>query len=228
MKIQLSDIIPDMRGKQGGAVYKAGKYGLQKQSKSIPRQQNRQLVKNVFGNFSIKWKQLTPDQRLAWNEFAPQFPFTDIFGNSHNLTGFNLFVKCNINNAVAGGNGLLLPVIPSLASLSTIPTISAIRVTGQINFTKTLPNLPTSIFCIYGSVVRPAHQKFFPKQFKVVKSAFVFSTPPAFFNLAPKYEELYGQAWKQKAGAKLYWLTPQIHKESGFIIRTHSIITTIV
>lgn len=106
MKVIFSGVaMVDGRGKLNGSVAsknKGGAYVRTKVTPVNPQTTSQQNARNRLSTASQAWRGLTEDQRQGWIEAAPNFPYTDIFGNSKSLSGFQLYVKLNANLALIG------------------------------------------------------------------------------------------------------------------------------
>jgi hypothetical protein len=127
-KIITTAIVADIRNKLNGSVFSKNRYGSYVRTKVSPvnpQTTAQQAVRQRLGNNSSAWRGLTDAQRLSWINAAPNFPFTDIFGNSQTLSGQALYVKLNNNIIMAGGS-----------AMTTAPTpigISSMVVTGLVS-----------------------------------------------------------------------------------------------
>jgi len=95
----------DMRGKLNGSVFsknKGGAYVRTKVTPVNPQTTSQQNARNRLSTNSQAWRDLTETQRQSWIDGAPNFPYSDIYGNAKQLSGFQLFVKLNTNLALIG------------------------------------------------------------------------------------------------------------------------------
>lgn len=93
-------IVVDGRGKIGGHVASKNRAGAYLRTKVTPVNPNtvaQQNVRAILSSLSTGWAELTSAQRLGWNEAVADFATTDIFGDTKNPSGFNLYVKLNSN-----------------------------------------------------------------------------------------------------------------------------------
>ena len=117
MKIKFGAIIVDGRNKIGGHVLSKNRAGAYMRTKVTPinLQSDAQLtVRSRFGGLSSAWKDLTEDQRLAWNSAVAAFAKTDIFGDLKNPSGFNLHQALN-NNLLNCSESAIVSPAPSEA-----------------------------------------------------------------------------------------------------------------
>lgn len=111
-KLKFGMIVTDARGKLGGHVLsknRSGAYARTKVTPSNPRTAAQSAQRSRLASFSQSWSGLTPLQRAAWNGAVADWARTDIFGDSHNPSGKNLYVRLNTNILLAGGLEVTTP-----------------------------------------------------------------------------------------------------------------------
>lgn len=112
MKIKWGALVVDGRNKIGGQVAsknKAGAYMKNKVTPANPQTTSQTDVRSNLTTVSRAWSGLTAEQRAAWNAYAAQYPYQDIFGDSKYLSGFNMFMKCNLNLLAADESQITAP-----------------------------------------------------------------------------------------------------------------------
>lgn len=138
-KVQFSTAVGDMRNKVGGAVFTKGRFGAFVRTKVSPVQPRSSEQMNVRANFtslSKLWSDATMDTyRAAWSALATSYPLKDVFGNSHTLTGHQMFVRLNRALSSIG----VAPILPAPASL-------AVPYPGDLTLTKAALDL--SVNCV--------------------------------------------------------------------------------
>ena len=91
--------VSKMSGTIAGTTYQNWRGMLVARSKSTPTQSfslRRNAVQALISAISRAWRdELTPDQRIAWNQRAKNYPWLDVFGNTVFMTGLNLYIKQN-------------------------------------------------------------------------------------------------------------------------------------
>ena len=142
LKIQLGDIVTDMRGKSGGMVYQKGAYGLIKRTKVTPVNPQSTIQQTQRGTFSTQssaWRSLTEAQRNTWISGAGGFPYSDIFGNRQSLSGNALYVKLNtvLTNLGQAANSSLPAAVAVPLATATALAADASAHTLQLDFTDT-------------------------------------------------------------------------------------------
>ena len=114
-KVKYSALIESMRNKLNGSVASRNRYGNYWRNKTTPinRQTSYQVaVRSQFAANSSKWRGLTQEQRDAWIAAAPNYPFTDEFGDQLFLSGNSLFLKINQNLQNMGASTVNWPQQP--------------------------------------------------------------------------------------------------------------------
>ena len=98
--IRTSALISDIAGKVGGVVFQRGANGLFVRALKIakdrktPAQIKARLNLAVYSN---KWKSLTDEQRQSWTDAIQFFPYRNRLGETSFYTGFQLYMKTNLN-----------------------------------------------------------------------------------------------------------------------------------
>jgi hypothetical protein len=140
MKIKFGAIVTDGRNKIGGHVMSKNRHGAYMRTKVSPSQPASTYSANVrarLANISIAWRGLLEAKRILWNNAVSDWKSTDIFGDIHSPSGFNLHQKLN-NNLVNVGQSVIdtppVPVaVPTFATFSVAADNSDSTVT--ITFT---------------------------------------------------------------------------------------------
>lgn len=66
------------------------------------------------------WHSLTVSQRLAWNTFASAYTFTDSWGTTKNISGYNWFLSVNSNLVLIGESPITSP--PTWHTPTAVPS----------------------------------------------------------------------------------------------------------
>lgn len=90
---------------------------------SNPNSEAQQLVRSTFAQTSAGWSALTDDQRNLWNQEAPNWVNTGVFGDTKQ-SGKNLFTGCNVALVLAGVAMILEPNRKALLSTCTASDLS--------------------------------------------------------------------------------------------------------
>jgi hypothetical protein len=123
MKVTLSGIYSDISGRHGSTVASKNVSGLylKPYNRPIdPQVSQNYIIRNRFNTFSIAWKALTPTQQLDWNTKALTYTFYDRFSNPYVPNGYQLFLYCNLNDALVGHALLTTPVNYTPAPYPTV------------------------------------------------------------------------------------------------------------
>lgn len=115
-KIKYSALVSDMRNSLNGSTLSKNRYGSYMRNKVTPvnpQTSFQQAARQILGNLSSSFRELTIGQIKAWNNSGINFPFTDIFGDVKHLSGQTLFVKLNANLEKIGSPRILNPPLPT-------------------------------------------------------------------------------------------------------------------
>jgi hypothetical protein len=111
-KVKFSALISEMRNKLNGSVFsrnRGGAYLRNKVTPTNPRTAAQVAQRNLLTSFSQLWRALTQVQRDAWLAAVSSWARTDVFGDVVNPSGSTLYIRLNINVALAGGTPLVVP-----------------------------------------------------------------------------------------------------------------------
>jgi len=128
MKCKFGAIVVDGRNKIGGHVAsknRAGSYFRTKLTRTNPQSTAHVNVRNRLAGLSSAWRDLTNDQRVAWNAAVADFARTDIFGDLRNPSGFNLHQMLNNNLLKVSGSVITTPPLPEAVDTFTSFSIAA-------------------------------------------------------------------------------------------------------
>jgi len=101
---EFGHLLSDVRGKTGNIVYSRNSFSPYIRSHVIPTNPNtasQQAVRSTFSTVSQHWATLTNAQRQTWKVQAREVSRLNIFGDSVVLSGYNWFMRSNINRLVA-------------------------------------------------------------------------------------------------------------------------------
>jgi hypothetical protein len=99
MKYLFGSMIVNGSGRLGGNVYSRNHYGSFVKTRVSPKQPN--TTKQVATRVNLKavqsaWDALTDAQRSNWNVFSKELIFNSSLGFNYTLTGYHVFLKCNL------------------------------------------------------------------------------------------------------------------------------------
>lgn len=202
MKIKYSALVSDARGKLNGSVASKNRYGNYLRNKitpSNPQTTSQMRFRSLFGSISKNWGALTQSQRNAWDQFAEEHPFNDIFGDSKILQGSAMHQKSNMNLAKVNlpfisvpGEPISLPAIDLITvSLSILPvgTINLLEV--DIGFSgQTVEDMS---IVVYATPPVSAGRSFVKNDYRLIYSEQPDSAEPGVtMDVTSKYIEKYG------------------------------------
>jgi hypothetical protein len=138
MRAKFGAIVVDGRGKIGGHVAsknRSGSYFRTKVSPSNPQTNSQTLARGRMTSNAQGWGGLSDAQRSAWNSAVSDFKGTNVFGDSVNPSGFNLYCRININRAIAGQAALDTPPLPAGVPYLSTFGVAAVSATGVVTIT---------------------------------------------------------------------------------------------
>lgn len=103
--IKLGQVVADIRGKVGGAVFSRNKGGAYMKAYTKPVNPNtpeQAAVRGLFGTLMSDWRALTAAERETWKKNAPSYPQTNKVGDTVFLSGSQLYAKANMTLIGAG------------------------------------------------------------------------------------------------------------------------------
>lgn len=116
MKAKFGAIVVDGSGKINGFVAsknKSGNYFRTKVSPSQPRTEAQLAVRSLLSSLSQSWRDLTEDQRSAWNSATSLYKSSNVFGDMKTMSGFNLYQRINNNLTQIGLTTVDTPTLPT-------------------------------------------------------------------------------------------------------------------
>ena len=105
MRVKYGSIVTDGSGKLGGHVASKGRSGSVIRTKvtgTNPQTPTQNSTRALLGSLAAGWSSLTDAQRQSFDNAVDKFKSTDIFGDVHNPSGYNLYIKLNFNAISAG------------------------------------------------------------------------------------------------------------------------------
>jgi len=124
--IQLGAIVTGIRNSVKGSTYSQNKGGAYVKGKPIPtnpRTSAQTLVRSNFAANAKLWSgTLTDAERAAWTFFAQNNPYTNVFGETKQLSGMAMMMKLNQVLLGIGENAITTPPsdlsVPDLAIIN--------------------------------------------------------------------------------------------------------------
>ena len=148
-KILFTAFLADARGKVAGTVFsknRSGAYTRTKVSPVNPASTAQTERRGFLSSLSAGWRELTQEQRDAWDGQVENYGRTNELGNAYKLTGHTLFVGLNANLKGINLPALETPIAPS--GVLTIPFVPA-AATDEISVF-----IPTAIPAEFRGVIR--------------------------------------------------------------------------
>jgi hypothetical protein len=138
-----SGVVASGSGSMGGITLSHNKGGMYFRTRAIPTNPGttyQQVIRNIIAALASRWSEtLTPTQRAAWQTYADNVPLLNPLGDPINVSGLNMFTRCNVARQQAGVAGVDdAPTVFNLGEF-TDPVITADAVGDQasIAFTNT-------------------------------------------------------------------------------------------
>lgn len=144
-KVKFSALISEMRNKLNGSVFarnRGGAYLRNKVTPVNPQTAAQVLARARLTQFAQSWRSLTQAQRDAWNAAVNQWTTTDVFGDVVTPSGNALYIRLNVNVAIAGGTALTTPPQPVGADALTDLSVAAAAGLGTFDVTFTPGPVP--------------------------------------------------------------------------------------
>lgn len=212
-KIKYSALVTGMSGKLNGSVAsrnRGGSYLRNKTTPLNPRTSFQARVRSFFAFVSSSWRNLTGAQVATWNENANDFPYTDYWGDTRTLSGFNLHQKLNTNLMTIGEAPILVPPAPvGVASVTAITAV--IKTTPMVMSldldTVGLPALTKAV--VFATRPIPVSRTFVKNDFRIIHIA---SDPTASIDVWADYTSRYGIP---AAGLIVHFMVVLIDKTRG-------------
>lgn len=135
-----STLLAQASGSLAGATFSRNKGGSYVRSRVIPLNPNTPDQVTQRGHLSALatgWRNLTDEQRATWIRNAPQFPYVDVLGDSRVLSGFQLYLKLNLNLITAGQATIDTCPIPGSFDDNPIVSVVADSSSGSMAITMT-------------------------------------------------------------------------------------------
>ena len=207
-------------GKLNGTVLarnKGGTYARVKVTPTNPQTTAQQNIRNILSTHSQGWGGLTQAQRDGWNNAAPNYPYTDKFGNSKKLSGQQLYVQLNSNLNVAEQ-----VAIDDAPTPVAIPAITSVHIASATPTALTVAFAPSPVPVDFTMIVRMTPNikpglTFVKNMFRVVTTVAAAGATPA--NVFAAYDALFGPP---VAGNKIFVqisLTSNLTGQSGIPLK---------
>ena len=196
-------------------AYSEGKsYSMVKErvQASNPNTVAQQAVRALFAQTSSNWSNLTDVERAGWNNEAPNWVNTDVFGTKKQ-SGKNLFTGCNIVLQTAN-----LPLIDSPGTREFFCgkiTTQVYTASGSLGWfmANDFATPDESIVMEMTSYKSQGTSVAF--DFRTIKSATLDYGAAQTLNILPQYESVFGT---MSAGRKIFWRVYKVSKGGNKVL----------
>lgn len=214
MKAKFGIVVVDGRGKSNGNVYaknRAGNYIRTKVTPVNPRTGAQLFQRSSVTNLSQAWRALTEANRAAWNAAVVNFQKTDIFGDLRKPSGFNLYMRLNLNLLAIGKSIIYTPPIPSSVNDIVIGALSASN-TPSLSLAYIPAAVMSSKIIVRATPPVSPGKSFVKSEFRQISTFEGSTASPA--NLLSAYTAKFG-AIDDMAGMKIFIETIAIDTATG-------------
>ena len=226
MKLKYAAYIESASGKMGNVVASTGKGGAYQRARVIPFNPKSTAQTTARANMttvSQDWKGLTEGQRVAWNSAAPNWISTGIFGNKLEPSGFNLYVKLNLNLLTIGVAQIVSP--PTKSAVASLSTFSAAQVhAGATTLTFTATPAPAgSSVIVEATAPQSAGRYSIKSQYRVIAVLAAGQASP--YTATTVYNAKFGTPGA--AGQKVFFRIKSVSSTTGQIGASLTAVATV-
>lgn len=207
MKVKFGALVVDGRGKVGGHVLSKNRGGAYMRTKVTPINPQTSFQTDVrarLTEFSQGWRELTANERTAWNSAVGNFTKTDVFGDIKKPSGINLYVRLNSNIQLGGGAAITEP--PALTSAPPVvePTATATAAVPSLSIAYTNSPVPAdTAYVIEATSQQSPGKSFLKNQYRVLTVLPAADATPE--NALAAYTARFGVLVAgQKIGVRMY------------------------
>jgi hypothetical protein len=125
-KIKFGAMMVDASGKLGGQVFaknRGGSYIRTKTTPLNPQTTAQMAIRGVFASISSGWSSLTEEGRQSFNNLVSDYARTDVFGDTRNPSGKNLYQRLNQNLAISYQAQISTCVLPSAVPFANLSQV---------------------------------------------------------------------------------------------------------
>lgn len=198
--IQTSAIISNIKGSIGGVTFsntRGGTVAKRRLSgkKSINSKQLTALNTNKVPVNT--WNSLGFGVKEQWNDFASAYDFTDRYGTTKTLTGFNWFMQVNITRLFFSQGVLTIP--PTYDIPDALPSYFVVMDSSSITVQWSLPiDDTTTEIMVYASVPSRSQAQYNRGKYKLLNIGAVDYTTS--FDITTAWETATGLSYISTAG----------------------------
>lgn len=196
-KIKFGAIVTDIRGSIDSVTYSRSRYGAYARKKVTPvnpATSAQTIARSAFGAASSLFRSLGAEVVDAWNQIAPDYSRSNIFGDNLPLSGSTLFTKLKTQLLAIGVTADPSPIAPV-----TVPEVAADEFVADIS-AQTLETTDLSAtdanqrIAVYATAPVSGGKSFFARsQFRLIKVK-TESQAAGAFAMTGEYEAVYGSA----------------------------------
>lgn len=224
-KVLYTAVVADMRNKLNGSVFSKNRYGAYVRTKVTPvnpQTTSQQNARNILANNSQAWRGLTEAQRQSWIDAAPDFPFTDIFGNSKILSGQALYVKLNNNLQIIGEAAIANAPLPVSIPAFALTSVTADDSANTVIVAGTTP-VPAGFTLVFQATPNVTPGKSFVKNlFRNTSFSAAAATSP--YDISADYTAVFGDP---VTGMKIFvrcFLVSTVSGQAGIPVQAQTIV----
>lgn len=134
-KIKFGMMMTDASGKLGGQVFsknRGGSYVRTKTSPLNPQSTAQMTIRGIFASISSGWSSLSEAARQSFNNSVADYARTDVFGDTRNPSGKNLYQRLNQNLAISEQPLITECVLPTAVPFANVASVSLDSPSGVI------------------------------------------------------------------------------------------------
>lgn len=199
-QVKYGAIITEIKGKQGGTVFKGTRSGFAMQNKQTRSNTNTSYGKIIgvsnksffnpqlaIGELANGWRALSDANRAAFAAAAPSFPAFNRFGEPYVPSGYQVYITVNMIKAMTATSLFSTPPTPAVPAPAS--GYSVVFALGIMELTGTIPaGEEISVFA-----TRPLPSGRNPKQSDFKQIDFIGTSPSA-DNMSIPYSLIFGFA----------------------------------
>lgn len=213
-KIKWGALVVDGRGKLGGHVLTKNRSGASMRTKVTPvnPQTSYQLgVRNRFSTYSQGWKSLTAAQIIAWNAAVGDFSKTNIFGDTVNPSGFNLYQRLNNNLVTTGNSAITSPPTPAAVGEVVAESLTAESGTQSLSLVLSDDVPANTSVKVFATAQLSAGRNFVKSQYRLIGILDPAATTPV--DLLSLYQAKFGDI--DQVGSKIFVKCVAVNATTG-------------
>lgn len=212
--IKMAHIVAEARGSIAGTVFSRNAYGAYLRQKVTPvnkQSVSQQVVRQYIAQLASGWRALTAAQRAGWNQGAVNFTRTNIFGDSVQLTGFNLYMRLNKNLLDVGQTVIAAAPVPGAVDGFTSFSIVPDESTGDFEITFAPAIQAGSSVLIFATAPLSAGKDFAKSELRQIEV--IVSTDMSPYDITTSYVAKFGAL--PPAGTKVFVQIVTVNDTTG-------------